>query len=142
MQAEDSRSLLYRDLTREHGFEPLRVEGKLPAGLDGTLYRNGPGRFDSFASRYYHLLESDGALSAVRFGAGLPAGQHRASPSSQRGPEATGRRTAGCSCWCTTSAARRATWRCSAEAPEAGPIGRAHFDHHVPVTLHGTWVCA
>jgi all-trans-8'-apo-beta-carotenal 15,15'-oxygenase len=26
-----------------------------------------------------------------------------------------------------------------AEAPDAGPIGRAHFDHHVPVTLHGTW---
>jgi all-trans-8'-apo-beta-carotenal 15,15'-oxygenase len=77
MQAEDSRSLLYRDPTREHGFEPLRVEGKLPAGLDGTLYRNGPGRFGSFGSRYYHLFESDGALSAVRFGAGLAAGAHR-----------------------------------------------------------------
>jgi len=29
-----------------------------------------------------------------------------------------------------------------AEAPEAGPIGRAHFDHHVPVTLHGAWAAA
>jgi all-trans-8'-apo-beta-carotenal 15,15'-oxygenase len=29
-----------------------------------------------------------------------------------------------------------------AEAPDAGPIGRAHFDHHVPVTLHGAWVAA
>jgi carotenoid cleavage dioxygenase-like enzyme len=29
-----------------------------------------------------------------------------------------------------------------AEAPDAGPIGRAHFDHHVAVTLHGAWVCA
>ena len=27
-----------------------------------------------------------------------------------------------------------------ADAPAAGPLGRAHFDHHVPVTLHGTWV--
>jgi all-trans-8'-apo-beta-carotenal 15,15'-oxygenase len=77
MQAEDSRSLLYRDPTREHGFEPLRVEGKLPAALAGTLYRNGPGLFGSFGRRYYHLFESDGALSAVRFGAGLAAGAHR-----------------------------------------------------------------
>jgi all-trans-8'-apo-beta-carotenal 15,15'-oxygenase len=29
-----------------------------------------------------------------------------------------------------------------AEAPDAGPIGRAHFDHHVAVTLHGAWVAA
>jgi all-trans-8'-apo-beta-carotenal 15,15'-oxygenase len=27
-----------------------------------------------------------------------------------------------------------------AAAPEAGPLGRAHFDHAVPVTLHGAWV--
>ena len=77
MQAEDSRSLLYRDPTREHGFEPLRVEGKLPAGLEGTLYRNGPGLFGSFGRRYDHLFESDGALGAVRFGGGLAAGAHR-----------------------------------------------------------------
>jgi len=29
-----------------------------------------------------------------------------------------------------------------AEAPEAGPLGCAYFDHPVPVTLHGTWVAA
>jgi all-trans-8'-apo-beta-carotenal 15,15'-oxygenase len=27
-----------------------------------------------------------------------------------------------------------------AAAPEAGPVGSAGFDHHVPITLHGTWV--
>jgi carotenoid cleavage dioxygenase len=27
-----------------------------------------------------------------------------------------------------------------AAAPDAGPLGCACFDHHVPVTLHGTWV--
>jgi all-trans-8'-apo-beta-carotenal 15,15'-oxygenase len=77
MQGSDSRSLLYRDPVREHGFEPLRVEGKLPAGLDGTLFRNGPGLFGSFGRRYEHLFESDGALCAVRFGDGLAAGAHR-----------------------------------------------------------------
>src|SRR5688572_24934724 len=66
-----------RDLEREHGFEPLRVEGKLPPELSGTLYRNGPGLFGSFGRRYHHLFESDGAVSAVRFGGGLAAGGHR-----------------------------------------------------------------
>jgi len=73
----DSRSPLYRDPTREHGFEALRTEGKLPAELEGTLYRNGPGLFGSFGRRYYHLFESDGAISAVRFGHGLAEGAHR-----------------------------------------------------------------
>jgi all-trans-8'-apo-beta-carotenal 15,15'-oxygenase len=62
---------------REHGFEPLRIEGKLPPELRGTLYRNGPGLFGSFGRRYDHLFESDGALSAVRFADGLAAGAHR-----------------------------------------------------------------
>ena len=26
--------------------------------------------------------------------------------------------------------------------PEEGPLATAHFDHHVPLTLHGTWVVA
>ena len=77
MQRTDSRSLLYCDPTREHGFEALRVEGKLPVELAGTLYRNGPGRFGSFGRRYYHMFESDGAISAVRFGHGLAEGAHR-----------------------------------------------------------------
>ena len=74
--AADPRSLLYRE-GRDHGFESLRVEGKLPAELAGTLYRNGPGLFGSFGRRYYHLFESDGALTAVRFGHGLAEGAHR-----------------------------------------------------------------
>jgi all-trans-8'-apo-beta-carotenal 15,15'-oxygenase len=73
----DPRSPLYRDPVREHAFEPLRVEGKLPPELGGTLYRNGPGLFGSFGRRYYHLFESDGAVSAVRFADGLAAGAHR-----------------------------------------------------------------
>jgi hypothetical protein len=37
-----------RDLPREHGFEPLRVEGTIPADLVGTLYRVGPSLFSSW----------------------------------------------------------------------------------------------
>jgi all-trans-8'-apo-beta-carotenal 15,15'-oxygenase len=64
-------------VTREHGFEPLKVEGSLPPALAGTLYRNGPGLFGSFGRRYYHMFEGQGAICAVRFGAGVALGAHR-----------------------------------------------------------------
>lgn len=72
-----SRSPLYCEAPRAHGFEPLRVEGKLPEELAGALYRVGPGLFGSFGRRYHHLFEGDGAISAVRFGGGLAAGAYR-----------------------------------------------------------------
>lgn len=55
------------DLPREHGFEPLAVEGALPAELRGTLYRNGPGLHGQFGQRYAHPFEGDGAVTAIRF---------------------------------------------------------------------------
>jgi len=60
----------FRDLPREHGFEPLRVEGQLPEGLRGTLYRTGPSLFSTFGRRYGHWFDGDGAVSAVRFDGG------------------------------------------------------------------------
>ena len=33
---------LFRNLSREHGYEPLRVEGRIPDDLRGTLLRVGP----------------------------------------------------------------------------------------------------
>lgn len=72
-----SRSALYCDVSREHGFEPLKVEGDLPAELRGTLYRNGPGLFGSYGRRYHHLFEGQGAISAVRFADGGAAGAIR-----------------------------------------------------------------
>lgn len=66
-----------RDLPREHGFEPLVVEGKLPADLVGTLYRNGPGRFSAGGEPYGHWFDGDGAMSAVRFESGRAFGAVR-----------------------------------------------------------------
>jgi all-trans-8'-apo-beta-carotenal 15,15'-oxygenase len=66
-----------KNLTREHGFEPLRVEGTLPANLRGTLYRNGPGQFGQFGRTYSHPFEGDGAVTAVRFEAGRASGASR-----------------------------------------------------------------
>ncbi len=63
-----------RDLPREHGFEPLVVEGMLPQNLRGTLYRNGPGQFGQFGQRYSHPFEGDGATTAIRIGDGAALG--------------------------------------------------------------------
>lgn len=70
-------ALSSKDLGREHGFEPLVVEGKLPAALRGTLYRNGPGQFGLFGTRYSHPFEGDGATTAVRFAGGKAMGASR-----------------------------------------------------------------
>lgn len=62
-----SDNLLLRSVSRPHGFEPRRVEGKIPEGLRGTLYRAGPGLFERFGKQLSHPFEADGAISAVRF---------------------------------------------------------------------------
>ena len=71
------RGLFSRDLPREHGFEPLTVEGELPASLRGTLYRNGPGQFGVAGRRDGHPFEGDGAVTAVRFADGEALGAAR-----------------------------------------------------------------
>ena len=59
---------IFRDLQREHGFEPLRVEGRVPDSLRGTLYRCGPSKFSIGGEPYLHWFDADGAVTAVRFG--------------------------------------------------------------------------
>jgi all-trans-8'-apo-beta-carotenal 15,15'-oxygenase len=66
-----------KDLPREHGFEPLTVEGRLPPGLRGTLYRNGPAKFGQFGKRYSHPFEADGGVTAVRIADGKAMGTSR-----------------------------------------------------------------
>jgi all-trans-8'-apo-beta-carotenal 15,15'-oxygenase len=79
-------------LVREHGFEPLRIEGTMPRELSGTFYRNAPARFDVGASP--HWFDAQGAVSAVRFADGrvqgankvvhTPSGDHDLGRESQR----------------------------------------------------------
>ncbi len=70
-------TLLLRSVAREHGFEPLRVEGTVPAGLAGTLYRVGPGALETFGVPHSHLFEADGAVTAIRIGPDGAAGAIR-----------------------------------------------------------------
>lgn len=67
----------FDDLSAEHGFTPLRVEGRLPAELTGTLYRNGPGGYGVAGERYRHWFDGDGAVSAVRLSGGQAFGAAR-----------------------------------------------------------------
>jgi len=62
------------DLRVEHGFVPLDVDGALPPELEGTFYRNGPGRFGVAGERYRHWFDGDGAVSAVRMTGGKAFG--------------------------------------------------------------------
>jgi all-trans-8'-apo-beta-carotenal 15,15'-oxygenase len=75
--ADAIHAALTRNLRREHGFEPMEVEGTLPPDLEGTLYRVGPGLFERFGRRVNHPFEADGAMSAVRIAGGRAEGAVR-----------------------------------------------------------------
>lgn len=51
--------------------EPVQatLEGRWPAGLAGTLYRNGPAWFDRDGFRYEHWFDGDGMLQSWHVGA-------------------------------------------------------------------------
>ena len=68
---------IFRDLPREHGFEPLHVEGRLPESLKGTLYRCGPAKFSIGGEPYLHWFDADGAVAAVRIDHGKVEGAVR-----------------------------------------------------------------
>jgi all-trans-8'-apo-beta-carotenal 15,15'-oxygenase len=66
--ANEPGALAYRTLGREHGFEPLEVEGVVPDDLLGTLYFNGPACFENHGRPYVHWFDGDGAITAIRLG--------------------------------------------------------------------------
>lgn len=67
----------FRDVAREHGYQPLEVEGTLPRDLVGTLVRNGPGKFGVAGERYRHWFDGDGVVRGVRLEGGRAFGAVR-----------------------------------------------------------------
>ncbi len=59
-------------LPQEKDYLPA-IEGKIPQGLEGTLYRNGAGLFDRAGYRKKCLLDGDG-LSAIGHDLSEPQG--------------------------------------------------------------------
>jgi all-trans-8'-apo-beta-carotenal 15,15'-oxygenase len=68
---------MFQGLPREHGFEPLRVEGRIPPAMRGTLYRNGPGRSGWLGRDYGHWFDGDGVMTAIRIRDGRASGAAR-----------------------------------------------------------------
>jgi all-trans-8'-apo-beta-carotenal 15,15'-oxygenase len=48
----------------------VRLEGRLPAGLQGTFYRNGPGQHERGGQRYHHWFDGDGLVHRWQIGEG------------------------------------------------------------------------
>lgn len=58
---------VYESLLTEHDYVVDEIDGRLPPGLTGTLYRNGPGRWESNGSPLGHIFDGDGMLSMFAF---------------------------------------------------------------------------
>ncbi|PAX49056.1 carotenoid oxygenase family protein [Brunnivagina elsteri] len=53
---------------KEFSYTPIpSIQGKIPQGLRGTLYQNGPGRMERNGIRMGHWFDGDGAILAVNF---------------------------------------------------------------------------
>ncbi|MCW1959904.1 MAG: carotenoid oxygenase family protein [Mycobacterium sp.] len=55
----------------EFDYDVDGIDGEIPAELSGTLYRNGPGRWQDHTGRpLHHLFDGDGMISAFQIGKG------------------------------------------------------------------------
>ncbi|MEN9223547.1 MAG: carotenoid oxygenase family protein, partial [Thermostichus sp. BF3_bins_97] len=71
-------SLALAEPGREFGPSELPLlSGAIPFGLQGSLYRNGPGRLQRGEERVGHWFDGDGAILAVHFGSGRATGLYR-----------------------------------------------------------------
>ncbi len=52
------------------GVELTAARGAIPAELEGTLYRNGPGRLERGGQWVHHPFDGDGMITALRFAGG------------------------------------------------------------------------
>ena len=59
--------LSMQEASAEGVWRNLRVEGKLPRGLNGTLFRTAPGQMENNGTRLKHLFDGDAYISAWKF---------------------------------------------------------------------------
>ncbi|MBL1175928.1 carotenoid oxygenase family protein [Pantanalinema sp. GBBB05] len=57
----------YRSLSQELDYWIDDIEGEIPAGLQGTLFRNGPGLLDINGQSLQHPFDGDGMICAIAF---------------------------------------------------------------------------
>ena len=62
----------------EHDDDVVAIDGEVPDGLSGILYRNGPGRWEDHTGRpLHHLFDGDGMISAFRIDNGAVGYRNR-----------------------------------------------------------------
>lgn len=69
-EALDVLRSAFGTVTKEHTELELPVRGRIPDGLEGVLYRNGPGRMERGGHAYGHLFDGDGHVCRFEFRAG------------------------------------------------------------------------
>ena len=75
--ARDPRLLGFATARAESLSAPLTtLSGRLPSGLAGVLWRNGPAEHERFGHRYRHWFDGDGMVQAFAFADG--SARHRA----------------------------------------------------------------
>jgi all-trans-8'-apo-beta-carotenal 15,15'-oxygenase len=60
----------YQSLHEEFDYWIDDIEGQIPAELNGTLFRNGPGLLEVNGQRFHHPFDGDGMISAICFSNG------------------------------------------------------------------------
>lgn len=60
----------YRSQPNEHDYWITDIEGTLPAELEGTLFRNGPGLLDIHGYPVKHPFDGDGMISSIAIQSG------------------------------------------------------------------------
>jgi all-trans-8'-apo-beta-carotenal 15,15'-oxygenase len=58
---------IFEPLHEEHDYVVDEIEGALPEGLVGTMYRNGPGEREVGGAPLAHFLEGNGMITSLRF---------------------------------------------------------------------------
>jgi all-trans-8'-apo-beta-carotenal 15,15'-oxygenase len=95
-EGEVAWSRCFDEPPREHGFEPLRVQGSLPRELAGRAFFHGPGMVSALGDRGAHWLDGDGVVGAFWFQNGKAAGAVRVvETQGLRAERAAGRRLFG-----------------------------------------------
>lgn len=90
--AESKRSMLWlsaQTASGEGAWTNLKIEGKPPKNLNGTLFRTAPGMSDNFGTTLNHLFDGDAYLSAWKFENGKVSLKTRFLPTPQRLEEQT-----------------------------------------------------
>lgn len=78
---------LFQDISTEHGYQPLEVNGRLPKEITGTYYQNGPGVFSYGQDKIGHAFMGTGLLRSVRINNGAAEGAVRLISNSAKAEE-------------------------------------------------------